>query len=241
MATKHTAIYNDLRSKIFQHEIAVGDFLPAENELMKQYHASRDTVRKALSVLSERGFILKENGKGSRVLDPPGGVGGTGLVSFKEKRMMLNTPYETQVVRFEMIKAPDGVIKTMKLHNPIVYHCLRIRYEDGVPTALVHDYVSSDLIPGLTREQAQESIFEYVEKTLGLKIAYEKKELRVVDAEPETRELLKMDHPDKVVRSLAQYALDDSRIFCYTIASYPCDSFVLVNFSKRDQLDLDNK
>lgn len=238
MSTKHTAIYNDLRTKIFSHEFEVGDYLPPENELMKQYQASRDTVRKALGVLSERGYILKENGKGSRVLEIPSSVAGTGLSSFKEKQIILNTPIETEVVRFEMIKAPDEVLRAMKLQNPIVYHCIRTRSIHGEPVACVHDFVSSDLIPGLTKEQCRESIFEYVEKKLGLTISYARRELRVVNSDEETEVLLKMDHSDKVVRSVARYALDDSRIFCYTIACYPTDSFVYIDFSRRDQLDL---
>ncbi|WP_366920750.1 GntR family transcriptional regulator, partial [Streptococcus pneumoniae] len=40
----------------FSHLIlAVGDFLPSEHDLMEQYQVSRDTVRKALSLLQEEG------------------------------------------------------------------------------------------------------------------------------------------------------------------------------------------
>ena len=59
--------------------------MPSENELMKLYDSSRDTVWKALNLLASSGYIQKEKRKGSLVLD----VGliffpVSGLTSFKE-------------------------------------------------------------------------------------------------------------------------------------------------------------
>ncbi|EPS54521.1 trehalose operon repressor, partial [Clostridium botulinum Af84] len=56
-----------------------------ENEMMKEYNVSRDTIRKALNLLESNGYIQKVKGKGSFVLDinkfdfPV-----SGLTSFKE-------------------------------------------------------------------------------------------------------------------------------------------------------------
>lgn len=43
--TKYQKIYQDLLEKIKQGEIKAHTLLPSENELMKIYDASRDTVR----------------------------------------------------------------------------------------------------------------------------------------------------------------------------------------------------
>ena len=48
---KYQEIYQELSTRIKNGEIRSHTYLPSENELMKQYGVSRDTVRKALNLL----------------------------------------------------------------------------------------------------------------------------------------------------------------------------------------------
>ena len=47
MTSKYVQVYTDLKKKIENRELDVGQALPAEGELMDRYQVSRDTVRKA--------------------------------------------------------------------------------------------------------------------------------------------------------------------------------------------------
>lgn len=51
MMSKYQMIYQDLLNKIKHKDIKSGSYLPSENELMKQYDASRDTIRKAVKFI----------------------------------------------------------------------------------------------------------------------------------------------------------------------------------------------
>ena len=86
-------IARDLRRKINSGALAQGSQLPTEDELIEQYHASRNTVRGALRELSGRGLVHTLHGKGTFVTEdvPPivttlttdpttGGGGGEGRV-----------------------------------------------------------------------------------------------------------------------------------------------------------------
>lgn len=55
--TKYQKIYQDLLEKIKRGDIKPHTLLPSESELMKIYDASRDTVRKALNLLLNDGYI----------------------------------------------------------------------------------------------------------------------------------------------------------------------------------------
>ena len=48
---------------------------------------------------------------------------------------------------------------------------------DGVASVLDIDYLDRELIPGLTKEIAQHSIYQYIEEDLKLQIGYAKKEI----------------------------------------------------------------
>ena len=67
--SKFNEIFLDLEAAILNQRFISGDLLPSENELVKQYNVSRETIRKALNLLLEKGYIQKIQGKGSVVLD----------------------------------------------------------------------------------------------------------------------------------------------------------------------------
>ncbi len=62
---KYQEIYYRLRSRIVNKEIKANTYLPSEMDLMKEFDASRDTIRKALNLLASNGYIHKEKGKRS--------------------------------------------------------------------------------------------------------------------------------------------------------------------------------
>lgn len=69
MKPKYKMIMDDIKSKILSGEYTVFQKIPTEYELQKQYHVSRQTVRKAILVLSNEGFLRSEKGSGTYVID----------------------------------------------------------------------------------------------------------------------------------------------------------------------------
>ncbi|MFX4014648.1 GntR family transcriptional regulator, partial [Streptococcus suis] len=65
---KYQEIYNDLKEKIRKNVYPAESSLPTEQQLQEIYGVSRDTVRKALAILTEGGLIQKVQGRGSMVL-----------------------------------------------------------------------------------------------------------------------------------------------------------------------------
>lgn len=54
---KYQHIYQILKEQIVEEKYLVRDFLPSENDLKEHYQVSRDTIRKSLKLLQEKGFI----------------------------------------------------------------------------------------------------------------------------------------------------------------------------------------
>lgn len=61
-------VVNQLTSQIEQGVYKLGDFLPSEKELIELTGVSRVTIRQALRILGEMGYIETQQGKGSRVI-----------------------------------------------------------------------------------------------------------------------------------------------------------------------------
>ena len=63
--TKYYTLMEELKQAIMSGSIKPGEKLPSENELTDRYHISRHTVRKALSILINEGYIEAEHGRGT--------------------------------------------------------------------------------------------------------------------------------------------------------------------------------
>lgn len=65
--TKSREVADDLRARILSGDLAPGDLVPSEPELMQQYGYSRDTVRKAVQLLLNEGLVTNGQGRPRRV------------------------------------------------------------------------------------------------------------------------------------------------------------------------------
>lgn len=66
----YLAIVASLKEKILKSQLKPGDMLNSETVLMQEYSASRMTIRKSLSLLSNEGYIYSVPGKGNFVCKP---------------------------------------------------------------------------------------------------------------------------------------------------------------------------
>jgi len=235
--SKYQLIYRELLEKIKNHEIKANSYLPSEGELMKIYDASRDTIRKSLNLLVQNGYIIKEKGKGSRVIDlniinfPVSGV-----TSFKELEKTFHGDVETIVYVFFEEEVNEYLKKHLYMEKGHIYHIERVRKIDGEKVILDIDYLNAQIITGLTIEHARNSLYEYIEKQLGLKISFAKKEITVVKATKEEKELLDLGEYDLLVCVKSYTYLEDATLFQYTISKHRPDKFKFVDFARRIKL-----
>lgn len=238
MLSKYLQIYEDLKQKIERKEIPSHTFLPSENELMTLYHSSRDTIRKSLSLLQQNGYIHTSKGKGSLVLDHEKiAFPVAGLTSFKELSHTLPGDVMTIVHCFEKIPVTTYLKKELYMQKGDVYHIERIRDIDGEKNILDIDYINAQVIPHLTKEIVQDSIYEYIENDLGLKVSFAKKEITVIQASDQEKELLDMDGFDLLVCVKSYTYLEDATLFQYTESKHRPDKFRFVEFARRSHMD----
>jgi len=69
-APLHQRVVLELTRRIVRGEIAPGSLLPSEPKLADSLGVSRLVVREALRVLSEKGLIEVQHGRGSRITEP---------------------------------------------------------------------------------------------------------------------------------------------------------------------------
>ncbi|PLR83529.1 trehalose operon repressor [Bacillus canaveralius] len=238
MTNKYLTIYSSIVEQIKNGEIPANTLLPSEHELKDQYDTSRETIRKALNLLSQNGYIQKVRGKGSIVIDinkfdfPV-----SGLISFKELADKMENKPRTIVHELALIK-PDNYIK-QQLHlssKDQVWKIVRTREMGGEKIILDKDYISKKHVPSLTEDICADSIYDYLENELNLTISFAKKEIVVVEPTIEDRKLLDLDGYHNVVVIKNFVYLDDASLFQYTESRHRPDKFRFVDFARRTHL-----
>ncbi|MED2974893.1 trehalose operon repressor [Fictibacillus sp. B-59209] len=233
---KYLAIYQEISQQIEKGEFVARKQLPSEHELAERYKTSRETIRKALNLLAQNGFIQKIRGKGSIVLDlAKFDFPVSGLVSFKELASKLGKPWKTVVHELETI-APDVFLQNeLNLtKNDTVRKVIRIREINEEKIILDKDFFNEKLVPGLTKKICEDSIYEYIEKDLGLTISFAKKEIIVEEPTEEDQNLLSLNGFHNVVVVKNHVYLDDASLLQYTESRHRPDKFRFVDFARRN-------
>lgn len=180
---KYDTIYKDLKEKIETEVYAYQEMLPSEHTLILEYGCSRNTVRRALSELTADGYVQPLHGKGVRnIYQPVEQAAFTvgGIESFKESTIRNKRRSETKILQFTEITADAKIEKRTGFRKgTLLYYIQRLRFLDGIPLILDHNYFSKEIAHGLTPEIASASVYEYLEGELGLTIATSKRTLTV--------------------------------------------------------------
>src|SRR4030065_30098 len=69
MIPRYLRVYGSLKAQVEAGDFKLGEFLPAAPELQKLFNVSRTTVRRAVELLAQEGFVSIQQGKGTEVLD----------------------------------------------------------------------------------------------------------------------------------------------------------------------------
>ncbi|HBJ2612506.1 TPA: trehalose operon repressor [Clostridium botulinum] len=235
MESKYLTIYNEISNKVENNKIESGEKLSSENEMMKEYNVSRDTIRKALNLLESNGYIQKVKGKGSFVIDinkfdfPV-----SGLTSFKELSTKMGVESNTLVKELKLMKPDNFLMKQLNLSkNDDVWKVIRVREINNKKIILDKDFFNKKYVPLLTKDICENSIYEYLENELGLKISFAKKEITVQQATEEDKSYLDFENYNMIVVVKNYIYLDDMSLFQYTESRHRPDRFKFVEFARR--------
>ena len=193
---KYEGIYHSIQKRIEAQDYPYQSLLPSENTLIEEYDCSRNTVRRALAELVADGYVQTMQGRGVRVIYQP--VGKTtftigGIETFQETARRNHLQAVTKVTKFETVIADECfAAKSGFSVGDELWSIERVRYLDGKALILDVNYFLKEFVHGLTPEIAANSIYEYIENTLGMQIITSKRRMTVEHATARDEKLLDM-------------------------------------------------
>ena len=234
---KYDEIYADLKRSVEADAYPYGSLLPSENTLITQYDCSRNTVRRALAGLTEDGYIRPIHGKGVRVIYQPTErasftVGK--IESFQETAQRNHLEVVTKVIEFSTITVTESLAEKSGFQaGEDAYFVRRVRCLDGKPLILDINLFRKALVPWLTVEIAERSIYAYIETELGMQIATSKRTITVEHATAQDAQLLELGDYNCLAIVSSQTFNSDGILFEYTQSRHQPDYFSFHDMATR--------
>lgn len=186
---KYHKIRDFIKKRIQTGKYPVNSYLPSENEICVKFNTTRTTVRKALDELLKEGFIEKEHGRGSRVVER-----GKSLGLLTVKGFSGSTDYEVKTI---VTKAPnirnwDPVIAFPLTDSEKKSKCVyfqRVRHINGRPVVLENNWYALNALGLLKADEFVEgSFFKTLSQEYLIEIMGAEQELR---SKPATQDVAK--------------------------------------------------
>lgn len=240
MRAVYDQIYEDLLESIEEGTYPYQGFIPSESELCSRYSCSHNTVRRAIRLLAQQGYVQPINGKGVRVIYLPAeretfSIGG--IETFREAARRNGFEMVTKVIALEHMTATAAFAEESGFpEGSELIHVERVRCMDGKARILDRNWYLTELVPGITEEIAADSIYAYIEGTLGMRVTASRRTFTAEKARRADRELLDLDGYDFVAVVVNHTFNDDGIMFEYTQSRHHPEHFSFTTMALRDQL-----
>lgn len=187
-------IYMDLKEKI-EKEFKPGQSLPSEEELARIYGVSRLTIRQSLKNLVEDGFIEKQRGRKSRIVEGKNIQNLSELRGFTQEALLLGHVPSSVVIANKLVSASESIAEKFEIQpGTKVIFLNRLRLLDGIPYAIEYTYVNISvnfkLLDILDMDMSKSSLYAFFRENVGLKLEYADETIEVVQASGENAKLL---------------------------------------------------
>ncbi len=210
---KYIDIVMDLKNKIEKSEYPSWSTLEGEVILAKRYQTSRTTIRKALAVLKEEGYIHSRQGSGIYV-NPP---------EFYKEQLLLTLSdrfegpkLDSKVVFFETTPSTKFLKKKFNMDKDTPFiHYKRLRFLNQQPIAIEETWMPLELVPTFNQENLYSSVMSYLETQHH--ISHDFKQISAVKLSKEDALLLNKKAYGLSLKIIHQVYLVRSILIQYTI------------------------
>ena len=176
-----------MRGRIYSGEHAIDERLPSEQELCIEFGVSRITAKRALDELAEAGLVIRERGRGTRVVSRPAAPTVTSSIEgWLENISLMGMATTAEVLSFDYVAASPEAATALHLEpGTLVQRSVRVRSLDGEPMSYLTTFVPEDIGQQYDRADLSDLPLLHLLERAGVKVAAAKQTIsaEVADAE----------------------------------------------------------
>jgi DNA-binding GntR family transcriptional regulator len=222
-------LIDDLKELIDNGTYQKGDLLPSENELCKTYNTTRPTVRQALTELLNAGYITRQQGKGSIVVEPKKGLGILSPSGFEATAVDAD-------LKTEMLDKPQkrewDVDVFYELSNEerqagSIYFS-RLRYINDLPVLFEETFITNIGLPRFTaRNLENRSLFKTLNDHYQVEVKEGEQKIWAIAADNKISKLLNLDPGSPIVHMKRKLVTNKRNLNIYSWLYSSTDDYYL--------------
>ncbi|WP_206170596.1 GntR family transcriptional regulator [Spirosoma pollinicola] len=232
-------LYELLRQDIIRGVFKVGDLLPSESVLQQQYRLTQPTIRQALLLLVQEGYIKKHQGKGSIVQAIPIGLGVMSLkthaITGEDKPTVSDDLTAERITTTILTKPylcsfpedfqfyPSGEDTQAEF-----YGVERLRSVNDTPVFVEKLILPNRYLPTFTRQRlANRSFFDLLRAKYGLVVTGGEQKIQALPAHERVATQLRVDVGHPVLRLEKRIDTNKSDFSFFSLLFARTDQFLL--------------
>jgi GntR family transcriptional regulator len=184
-----------MRNLIYSGQLGPGEVVPGEQELAESFGVSRITAKRALNEMAAAGLVVRERGRGTRVvLRPPAPSVTTSLEGWLENISLMGIATEAHVLEFDYVPANEDVASALKVdHGQSVQRSVRVRSLDGDTMSYLVTWLPEDIGRGFERDDLSRYALLTLLERAGVKVASAHQTVSATLADPAVAAALGID------------------------------------------------
>lgn len=224
---KYQQVADRIRKAIRKGAYLPGSQLPLAKDLCVEFAVSPITIKRAVDELVHDGLVVKRRGAGTfvKIMDD------TAMYKLSQSPQFggFSEYYHghkihTEVLHFAIIHPAVDVAEQLKIsEDDFVYDIQRLRCADGEPVVIEYTQMPMELIAGLKEKNLKDSLYRYIEGTLGLHIQSAHRTIRAVMPTEEEQKRLGITEEMPLLEVQQTAFLSDGRPFEHSLSRHRGD------------------
>lgn len=221
MQAKYKDVAMMIEDNIINGKYDITGKLPTVDELINEFEVSRNTIRTALELLVNNGYIYQVQGSGIFVRQ----TCKEGYINISNMRGLTkdleDKKIETKILKFDVTKADEEMAEKMKCKvGTELYYVKRLRIVDGTAFSVEDSFFNKEIITYLNSEIVENSIYEYVTNALKYTIGFADKVICCEKLQEQEAELLGLEESEGTLVIENRVYLSNGLIFDVSRAKY---------------------
>jgi len=183
----------ELLSKLRTGDLKMGDQIPTEMDLVKQYGVSRPTVRRAIAELVQEGYLERTRGRGTFVAQPAVISDARVVTTFASEVAKSGRRHRIRLLKTATVMAVGALATDLRIaEGDGVFEITRLRTGDDEPLVLEISQVPVVLCPQLLDEVdlEHEGLYAALERLSRIHIARAEQQFQAISAGDELAKIL---------------------------------------------------